>query len=125
MAALSTAAAYFHYEPNQAAAIAALVAFIAAAIGTTVVNIRARTCWFMFVVTLTALCEMGGYAARLAMLSAPTMGTYIAMQTLLIIPPIFLAVVDYITVGKLLALAAADRVACLGHKQVAWLFTAR
>ena len=72
---------------------------------------------------------MGGYACRIRMLSHPLRGVYIAMQCLLIIPPSFLALVDYIVLGRVVAMIQAAKPSPMGYrdlkpKWLTWAFFA-
>ena len=60
--------------------------------------------WYMVIASIVGLLEMGGYACRISMFHKPLYGAYVAMQCLLIIPPSFLALVQYITLGKVVRL---------------------
>jgi hypothetical protein len=66
---------------------------------------------------------MAGYAIRIYMLSNPTLNGLIILQALLIVSPVLLAIVEYITVSKLLALSSGGSKATRFSKAVSWLFT--
>lgn len=91
---------YFEFYPSKAVAIVALALFALASLGILAQTIRSRA-WFMLIAVVVGLLEAGGFACRIAMLSHPIRGVYIIMQCLLIIPPSFLALVDYIVLGRL------------------------
>jgi len=89
----------FGYQPNKALCIAAIVIFAVLCIGITIQNTRTKA-WYMFVVTVTALTEIGGYIARYFMADIkPGRNAFIAMDVLLILSPNALALVNYWTVG--------------------------
>ena len=96
--------AWFHQIPKEQAAIFALVVFFLAGCANLVITCSTKA-WFMLTVAFTAALEVAGYAFRIVMLHKPAYGPYVAMQALLIISPIFLALVDYSAVGKLMKLA--------------------
>lgn len=76
---------------------------------------------------ILALCVCtAGYITRVIMLSRPSLNGLIAQQALLIIPPVLLAIVEYITVSRLIELAAkkngSNTRSCFA-KSVSWCFT--
>jgi len=89
----------FGYQPNTDLCIAAIAVFGALSIGISIQNFRTKA-WYMFVVTITALTEVGGYVARYYMAEIkPDRNAFIAMDVLLILSPNALALVNYWTVG--------------------------
>lgn len=96
--------AWFHQIPKEAPAIFALAVFFLIGFANLAITCRTRA-WFMLTVAFTAALEVAGYAFRIVMLHKPAYGPYVAMQALLIISPIFLALVDYSAVGKLMKIA--------------------
>ncbi len=119
---------YFHFQPSKDVAIVAMSLFLAAALAIFVITVKTRA-WFMIIPTIVGLLEMGGYACRIRMLSHPLRGVYIAMQCLLIIPPSFLALVDYIVLGRLVTMIQAAKPAAspsgyrdLKPKWLTWAF---
>lgn len=95
---------WFHQIPKQAPAIFALIMF--ALMGSINLGITIKTrAWFMLTIAFTAGLEVGGYACRIVMLHNPGYNPYVAMQALLIVSPIFLALVDYSATGKLMRMA--------------------
>jgi hypothetical protein len=55
---------------------------------------------YMVIVSIVGFLEMGGYACRISMFNNAQFASYLSMQCLLIIPPSFLALVQYLTLGK-------------------------
>lgn len=94
---------YFHFWPSKDLAIIALTLFLFAALTTFGVTVWTRQ-WYMVIVSIVGLLEMGGYACRIAMFHKPEFGPFVAMQCLLIIPPSFLALAQYITLAKVVGL---------------------
>ncbi|GLC46789.1 hypothetical protein PLESTB_001941600 [Pleodorina starrii] len=99
---------YFGEMPNQDAAIAALVLYLAVSIVILVLTTKTRA-WFMLTVVLTGLLEAAGFMARVVMIRTPSSMAFIAMQCFLIISPVLLAIVEYICLGKLVAMSRAGR----------------
>jgi RTA1 like protein len=115
---------FFGYYPNKAGAAISLIAFLAAAIVTIVLNVKTRT-RFTWIVTITAVLEMVGYAARFQMMRSPSLGNYVIMQSLLVITPTLLAVAVYVVVGKLMMLADSQQMGCLKASRIGTIFSLR
>ena len=117
---------YFDFYPSLALSIVGLVLFTIAAAAVFVMTLKTRQ-WFMVIASIVGLMEAAGYACRIKMLSATVYGAYVAMQCLLIIPPSFLALVQYITLGKVVGLVGSrypDRKLFVKPKLVIWVFFA-
>ncbi|GBF96335.1 hypothetical protein Rsub_09405 [Raphidocelis subcapitata] len=111
--------AMFHEEPSLAAAAAALALYLAVTLAVTAVTVRTRA-WFMLTVSLTGALEALGFVMRILLLTrTPTLMLFIQMEAFLVIPPVLLAIVEYICTGRLLAALATRHSAW-----VARLFTA-
>ena len=117
---------YFNFYPSLALSIVGLVLFAIAALTVLAMTIKTRQ-WYMVIASIVGFMEMGGYACRIKMLQATVYGAYVAMQCLLIIPPSFLALVNYITLGKVVNLVKMrypDRRLPVKPKLVIWGFFA-
>jgi hypothetical protein len=112
---------FFHEIPNKAAAAAVLTLLAVISLVITGLSIKTRS-YYMLTVAVTGFLEMAGYAIRIHMMTKPTLNSLIIMQALLIIPPVLLAIVEYITVSKLLALATGGKPSRFS-RTVSWLFT--
>lgn len=97
---------WFHDIPKEAPAIFALAFIFLFGCINFAITCKTRT-WFMLIVAFTAGLEVAGYICRVIMLHHPAYGPYVSMQALLIISPIFLALVDYDAVGKLIKMGGA------------------
>lgn len=95
--------------PSQGAAITAICLYAFMTLASLVITVKTR-CWFVLFVPLTAMLEAFGYGVRLNQMRAPTYDGYVAMQCLLIIPPVLLAIVDYACLGRIIALAKPEDV---------------
>ena len=95
---------WFHQIPKEAPAIFALVMFTLLGLINLAITCKTRA-WFMLTIAFTAGLEVAGYACRIIMLHKPAYDPYVAMQALLIVSPIFLALVDYSATGKLMRMA--------------------
>jgi RTA1 like protein len=130
----ATAAAAWRTMPSRCASLAtvptrlelliSLIAFLAAASVTIVLNVKTRT-RFTWIVTITAVLEMVGYAARFQMIRSPSLGNYVIMQSLLVITPTLLAVAIYVVVGKLMMLADSQQMGCLKASRIGTIFSLR
>ena len=94
---------YYHYIPKQSPAVVAIFVFLALGLINLAITFKTKA-WFMLIVALTAFLEVGGFIFRVAVLHNPTIGNVAITQALLVISPIFLALVDYEAVGKLMKL---------------------
>lgn len=93
----------FHFWPSRG------IIYLAYALyGLATLLIIATTChtrkWFMLIGAAVGILELMGFAFRLVILTRPVYGYYVGMQCLLIIPPSFLALVEYITLGRVVEL---------------------
>ena len=117
---------YFNFYPSLALSIVGLVLFTIAALTVFAMTLKTRQ-WYMVIATIVGLMEAAGFACRIKMLNSTVYGAYVAMQCLLIIPPSFLALVQYITLGKVVGLVGRrfpDRKLFVKPKLVIWLFFA-
>ncbi|KAK9791853.1 hypothetical protein WJX73_004916 [Symbiochloris irregularis] len=116
---------YFEFWPSHAASIVALVLMFLAGTAVLVITVRTRA-WFMLIATIVAYLEVVGFGLRLDMFNHPVRGVYITMQCLLIIPPSFLALIDYMALGKLVALIQVTKPPgtkfTLKPKFITWIF---
>ena len=115
---------YFHFFPGRGIIIAALVLFSLATVLCLAATIVTRR-WYMLIAVAVGIMEIIGYAFRLTMLTKPVYGYYVGMQCLLIIPPSFLALVEYMTLAKVVQ-AVRDRNPgvkfFLRPKLITWLY---
>jgi hypothetical protein len=111
--------AYFHYWPSEAIAIVALVLFSTVTAVNLLITVYTKT-WFYGIIVTTGLLEVAGYICRISMIHKPLYGTFVAMQCFLIISPSFLALANYVAVGKLMK--ALNIKAFIKSKFVSWLF---
>ena len=82
---------------------------------------KTRT-WFMLWVTFSGCSEAAGYSARAWVHYYPETDPVTAMQCFLIITPIFLCMVDYVCIGKLLDLAEdPEKARLFGFIRPAWI----
>ena len=117
---------YFDFYPSLALSIVGLVLFTIAAFAVFAMTLKTKQ-WYMVIASIVGLMEAGGYSARIAMLSRPVFGAFVVMQCLLIISPSFLALVQYITLAKVINLVKMrypDRKLLVRPKLVIWGFFA-
>ena len=115
---------YFEFYPSNALSIVSLCLFLIVSLTVFAMTIKTRQ-WYMVIASIVGLLEMAGYACRIQMTKKPVYGAFVAMQCFLIISPSFLALVQYITLGKVVALVQQrfpDRRLLVKPKLVIWGF---
>ena len=115
---------YFEFYPSNALSITALCLFTVVSLTVFAMTIKTRQ-WFMVIATIVGLLEAAGYACRIYMTKKPVFGAFVCMQCFLIISPSFLALVQYITLGKVVRLVQQrfpDRRLLVKPKLVIWGF---
>jgi hypothetical protein len=113
--------AMLHEVPDRNAAIAAAVLYGLITLVVLGLTIKTRS-WFMMCVVVTGFMEVAGWSFRLNILEDPTLIWLVMMQAFLIIPPVLLAIVDYVCVAKLVNSSEAGRGTPFA-KGLTWLFT--
>lgn len=91
---------YFQYSPSIPVNIVALVLFSAITVIIAVQNVKYKQ-RYMWVVVFTGCLEVAGYVSRLIASEKVNLGAYIANLVFIILAPNFLALANYITVGKI------------------------
>ena len=113
--------ATFHYNPSVVVAAIALGGYTIITIISLVLTRRYGR-GFMYIIPAMGLMEMLGYATRIVVAKQETLNPYIASALFILLPPIALALVNYIVAGRMLRVAnkavrvifwevSADRVA--------------
>lgn len=113
---------FFNYIPVLWPAIVALVMYALAALVVGVLTIIYKG-HYMWILVVTALAESAGYGMRILMLHNCTKGGFIGMDLLLILPPIALAFVNYLVMGKILR-SYGSKAMCFRASWIAWFFLA-
>ena len=93
------------YVPNTALAVIALVLYLLISLPLSYLALRTRLS-VTWVLVVTALFEALGYIFRLVFISNDSLGTYIIMDLLLLLPPNGCALVNYKVLGQVIALTA-------------------
>jgi len=91
---------YFQYQPSLALNIVALVLFTAITVIISVQNFRYKS-KFMWIVTFTGCLEIAGYICHLISTKSVNLTAYICYLVFTILAPNFLALANYIAVGKI------------------------
>ena len=91
---------YFQYTPSEALNIVALALFSAVTLNIAVQTGKYKQ-KYMWIIVFTGCLEVAGYISRLVAGQAVNLGAYIANLVLIILAPNFLALVNYVTVGKI------------------------
>ena len=96
---VSNVEAYFQYHPSLAPNILALILFLLVTLVISVQNVKHRSP-YMWIVSFTGGLEVGGYISRLVAARTVDLNAYITQLVLTILAPNFLALANYMTVGK-------------------------
>ena len=91
---------YFQYKPSLALNIVALTLFLGITIIISVQNVRYKA-KFMWIVTFTGCLEVAGYVCHMVGTETVNSDAYIAYLVFTILAPNFLALANYIAVGKI------------------------
>lgn len=91
---------YFQYKPSLALNIIALVLFFSITAIISVQNVKYKS-KFMWVVTFTGCLEVAGYICHLISTTTVNLTGYICYLVFVILAPNFLALANYIAVGKI------------------------
>lgn len=120
---------YFGYYPSLALAATATALFGVAMciILVQLLWIRNRNAWYMMLVVITGMAEVGGYGALIFMIeqsgNTSLYSAYVAMQCLIVLSPNILQAATYTTVGKISTIGKmASKSKWLKPKMIAWGF---
>lgn len=91
---------YFQYKPSLALNIVALILFLGITIIISVQNIKYKS-RFMWIVTFTGCLEVAGYISHMIGTETVNSDAYVAYLVFTILAPNFLALANYIAVGKI------------------------
>ncbi|KAJ5715765.1 uncharacterized protein N7483_012946 [Penicillium malachiteum] len=115
---------YYYYNPSEAAACIFVVLFGLSALMHFYQLIRTRT-WFMIPFLIGGILETIGYVGRLLSgIQAPdfTEGPYVIQSTLILIAPAFLAASIYMTLGRIILMVEAEKLAVIKFKWLTAIF---
>ena len=90
---------YFQYKPSLALNIVALVLFILVTIAIAIQTIKYKS-RFMWLVVFTGCLEVAGYVCHLIGTVSVNLTAYICNLVFIILAPNFLALANYVCVGK-------------------------
>jgi hypothetical protein len=114
---------FFHYYPNLPLAVVSLVIYLllSAALLVRVYTTNSRK--FLYILGCTGLLESVGYIFRIVSAKNSTLGSYIGMSLLLLLPPNALALVNYKSTGEMIRLSGVPPSRFfLKPKFVTWFF---
>lgn len=98
----------FHFVPTNAASIAPLAWFGVMTLLMLALNLRFGGGKFMYILVVSAAMEVAGYGARLYISlrtdQIQSLTPYMIYALFVLLPPIFLALVNYFVVGRLLTI---------------------
>ena len=94
-----TVEGYFQYKPSLALNVVALVLFLTVTVVIAIQSVKYRH-RFMWLVVFTGCLETGGYICHLVATETVGLTAYIVNLVLIIMAPNFLALANYVCVGK-------------------------
>ncbi|KAJ5638831.1 RTA1-domain-containing protein [Penicillium herquei] len=115
---------YYYYNPSEAAACIFVVLFGLSTLMHFYQLVRTRT-WFMIPFLIGGILETIGYVGRLLSgIQAPdfTEGPYVIQSTLILIAPAFLAASIYMTLGRIIVMVDAEKLAVIKFKWLTAIF---
>jgi hypothetical protein len=116
---------YFHYIPSLPLAIVGAALFALVGIILSGISFRANAPKYLYILPITALCELAGYICRITCHYDTTLTKYIVQQMFLLLSPNALALVNYKTCGEIIRLSnVKPRYFFLKQKFVTWFFFA-
>ena len=93
---------YFQYKPSLALSLVALVFFFLISVVIAVQTIKYRPrCRFMWIVVFTGGLEVAGYISHVVASQSVNSNAYLSYLVFTILAPNFLALANYIAVGRL------------------------
>lgn len=95
----STVEDYFQYKPSLALNVVALVLFLTVTVVIAIQTVKYRH-RFMWLVVFTGCLEIAGYICHLVATSNVDLTAYIVNLVFIIMAPNFLALANYVCVGK-------------------------
>ena len=111
----------FHYIPSAENCYAFIVLFSCVSVVILALNVTYRRHSFNYILFVTGLLEVLGYALRLQILTKAEIGTLVVSEFLLILCPILLALVNYIVVSRCMQMRDKG-VCCIKPKVLSILF---
>lgn len=112
---------YFHYMASENGAIILIALFGFTSIIGTLSFFRYPQARFMLIFPFSALIETIGYLTRLISIWEVTLAPFVTSVLFILLAPIFLALINYIVVGKLIE-PTGEKVACINPKIISYVF---
>jgi hypothetical protein len=114
---------YFRYMASEEGASFFISVFGLAAIVGFAMTIKYPKAKYMFILPFSAAIECVGYGTRLKSIWSPTLAPFIVSTLFILLAPIILALVNYITVGKLIE-PSGKSIACIRPRIISYVFFA-
>lgn len=114
---------YFHYYASEDGAIVLMALFGFTAVVGFASAIRYPKAKFMFIHSFSAALETVGYGMRYKTILDPVLGPFIVSVLFILLAPIFLALINYIVVGKMIE-STGKNVACIKPSFISYVFFA-
>ncbi len=113
---------YFHYYASVPGADVWIALFGAATIVGFFLTMRYKAT-YMYILPFCAAIEAAGYGTRLETIFKPTLTPFIVSVLFILLAPIFLALINYITVGKLIE-STGKKIGCINPSSISYWFFA-
>jgi hypothetical protein len=114
---------YFHYMPSLAGAEFFTIAFGLLTIVSLYLSYAYPKPASMHILTLSAALECVGYGTRVQSIFNISLGPFVVSILFVLLAPILLALINYITVGNLIE-PTGKRIACIEPKVIKYVFFA-
>jgi hypothetical protein len=114
---------YFHYYASDVGAIVLIVLYGLTAIAGFVNLLRYPRAKYMAILVFSACLECAGYGTRYLSILKPTLSPFIISVLFILLSPIFLALLNYITVSKLVDKTDIT-IACIKPSIMSYVFFA-
>lgn len=112
----------FHYRPNVQIAWLHCYLFVGITVIAAAQTLRFRGLRYMWILPFTGVLELLGYWLKAdAAITKDTFGRFVPSVLFLLMSPIFLALINYTVIGRLLR-ASGQRIGCLSPRWVTRMF---
>mmetsp|Transcript_12906 Transcript_12906/g.17702 ORF Transcript_12906/g.17702 Transcript_12906/m.17702 type:complete len:302 (+) Transcript_12906:31-936(+) len=113
---------YFHYYASHIGAEIWIALFGVTAIVGLFMSMRYKAT-YMYILPFCAAIEAAGYGTRLQSAENPELTPFIVSTLFILLAPIFLALINYTTVGKLIE-STGRRIGCINPSSISYWFFA-
>lgn len=114
---------YFHYNASEAGADIWIALFGFTTILGFLMSLQYPKAKFMHIFVFSGALECAGYGTRLESIWHPTLPPFVTSVLFILLAPIFLALVNYIVVGKLIE-PTGKKIGCINPTSISYVFFA-